>query len=67
LLVISTVHLAEIFVAPPAQYPDLYAVLNALWGTGGFVLYWIYFNYRQFTLVNTPNMGFRVTKTAKLA
>ncbi|KAG0328472.1 Glucosyltransferase-like protein [Dissophora globulifera] len=63
LLVMSTIHLAEMLVPPPARYPDLYPVLNTLWGAGGFVLYWLYFNYRQFTLVNTPKMGFRVTKT----
>ncbi|KAG0302475.1 Glucosyltransferase-like protein [Dissophora globulifera] len=63
LLAMSTIHLAEVLVPPPARYPDLYPVLNTLWGAGGFVLYWLYFNYRQFTLVNTPKMGFRVTKT----
>ncbi|KAF9091793.1 Glucosyltransferase-like protein [Mortierella sp. GBA35] len=69
LLVTVTMHLAEMFVQPPARYPDLYAVLNSLWSAGGFVLYWAYFNYRQFTMVNTPKMGFRVTKTksSKLA
>ncbi|KAG9066500.1 Glucosyltransferase-like protein [Linnemannia hyalina] len=69
LLVIVSMHLGEMFVAPPARYPDLYAVLNSLWSAAGFVLYWAYFNYRQFTLVNTPKMGFRVTKskTHKLA
>lgn len=69
MLVIVTMHLGEIFVAPPARYPDIYAVLNSLWSAAGFVLYWAYFNYRQFTMVNTPKMGFRVTKskTHKLA
>ncbi|KAK3830083.1 MAG: dolichyl pyrophosphate Man9GlcNAc2 alpha-1,3-glucosyltransferase [Linnemannia elongata] len=69
LLVIVSMHLGEMFVAPPARYPDLYAVLNSLWSAAGFVLYWAYFNYRQFTMVNTPKMGFRVTKskTYKLA
>ncbi|KAF9178189.1 Glucosyltransferase-like protein [Haplosporangium sp. Z 767] len=67
LLVISGLHLAETFILPPAKYPDLYAVLNALWGAGGFALYWAYFNYRQFTMVNTPKTGFKVTKTVKVA
>ncbi|KAF9297005.1 Glucosyltransferase-like protein [Linnemannia elongata] len=69
LLVIVSMHLGEMFVAPPARYPDLYAVLNSLWSAAVFVLYWVYFNYRQFTMVNTPKMGFRVTKskTHKLA
>ncbi|KAG0279350.1 Glucosyltransferase-like protein [Linnemannia exigua] len=66
LLVIVTLHLGEMLVAPPARYPDLYAVLNSLWSAAGFVLYWVYFNYRQFTMVNTPKMGFRIsTKTSK--
>ncbi|KAF9151195.1 Glucosyltransferase-like protein [Linnemannia schmuckeri] len=63
LLVIASMHLGEMFVAPPARYPDLYAVLNSLWSAAGFVLYWAYFNYRQFTMVNTPKMGFRITKS----
>ncbi|KAF9083593.1 hypothetical protein BGX27_004048, partial [Mortierella sp. AM989] len=67
LLAITTFHLAELTVPPPARYPDIYAVGNALWGAGGFTLFWVYFNYRQFTLVNTPGTGFRVTKSAKLA
>ncbi|KAF9948035.1 Glucosyltransferase-like protein [Modicella reniformis] len=62
LLVISTFHLAEVLVPPPERYPDIYPVLNSLWGAAGFALFWAYFNYRQFTLVNTPKMGFRVTK-----
>ncbi|KAF9899755.1 Glucosyltransferase-like protein [Linnemannia zychae] len=66
LLVIVTMHLGEIFVAPPAKYPDLYAVLNSLWSAAGFVLYWAFFNYRQFTMVNTPKTGFRIsTKSSK--
>lgn len=67
MLVISGMHLAEFILPTPLpRYPDLYPVLNALWSAAGFVLYWIYFNYRQFTMVNTPKTGFRVTKTAKL-
>ncbi|KAG0246168.1 Glucosyltransferase-like protein [Mortierella sp. GBA43] len=65
LLVISTLHLAEMFVPPPERYPDIYPVLNTLWGAAGFSLYWAYFNYTQFTLVNSPKMGMRVTKSAK--
>ncbi|ORZ05167.1 ALG6, ALG8 glycosyltransferase family-domain-containing protein [Lobosporangium transversale] len=67
LLVITTMHTAEFMLEPSARYPDIFPVLNSLWSAAGFVLFWIYFNYRQFTLVNTPKMGFRVTKTAKLA
>ncbi|KAF9122059.1 Glucosyltransferase-like protein [Mortierella sp. 14UC] len=67
LLVIATMHLGETFVAPPTKYPDLYTVLNSLWNAAGFVFYWAYFNYRQFTMVNTPKMGFRVsTKSSKV-
>ncbi|KAF9366906.1 Glucosyltransferase-like protein [Mortierella sp. NVP85] len=67
LFVIGAIHLAELFVPPPERYPDIYPVLNTLWGAGGFVLYWAYFNYRQFTLVNAPNVGIRVTKSTKQA
>ncbi|KAF9951748.1 Glucosyltransferase-like protein [Mortierella alpina] len=67
-LVISGMHLAEVLIPTPLpRYPDLYPVLNALWSAVGFVLFWVYFNYRQFTMVNAPMTGFRVTKTAKLA
>ncbi|KAF8976893.1 Glucosyltransferase-like protein [Entomortierella lignicola] len=67
LLAITSFHLLELTVPPPARYPDLYAVGNALLGAGGFTLFWAYFNYRQFTFVNTPGTGFRVTKSSKLA
>ncbi|KAG0015268.1 Glucosyltransferase-like protein [Entomortierella chlamydospora] len=67
LLVITSLHVAEFTISPPARYPDIYAVANALWGAGGFTLFWAYFNYRQFTFVNTPGTGFRVTKSTKLA
>ncbi|KAF9584588.1 Glucosyltransferase-like protein [Lunasporangiospora selenospora] len=66
LLVTVSIHLAELLVPPPARYPDIYPVLNSLWNAAGFGLYWIFFNYRQFTLVNTPKMGLRVTKPSKL-
>lgn len=56
-------HIAEIAVPTPVpRYPDLYPVLNALWSAAGFVLFWLYFNYRQFATVHAPNMGLRVTK-----
>ncbi|KAF9435982.1 Glucosyltransferase-like protein [Entomortierella beljakovae] len=66
-LVITGVHVAEMIVPPPERYPDIYAVGNAVWGAGGFTLFWAYFNYRQFTIVNTPGTGFRVTKSFKSA
>ncbi|KAI1317351.1 Glucosyltransferase-like protein [Mortierella claussenii] len=67
LVAMTTLHAVEYLVPPPARYPDIYSVANALWSAGGFILFWVYFNYRQFTLVNAPNMGFRVTKSAKLS
>ncbi|KAF8950940.1 Glucosyltransferase-like protein [Haplosporangium bisporale] len=63
LLFITAMHIAEIAVPTPLpRYPDLYPVLNALWSAAGFVLFWLYFNYRQFATVHAPNMGLRVTK-----
>ncbi|KAG0346524.1 Glucosyltransferase-like protein [Podila minutissima] len=63
LLFIAAMHIAEMAVPTPLpRYPDLYPVLNALWSAAGFVLFWLYFNYRQFATVHAPNMGLRVTK-----
>ena len=54
LFVIGSLHIAEYWVPTPfAKYPDLYPVLNALWSAAGFILFWGYFNYRQFTLNGT--------------
>ncbi|KAG0053198.1 Glucosyltransferase-like protein [Gryganskiella cystojenkinii] len=54
LFVIVSMHAAEQWIPTPlAKYPDLYPVLNALWSAAGFILFWIYFNYRQFTLNRT--------------
>ncbi|KAG0197066.1 Glucosyltransferase-like protein [Mortierella sp. GBA30] len=68
LLVMVGMHVAEVVVPKPLpRYPNLYPVLNALWSAAGFVLFWAYFNYRQFTIVSAPKTGFRVTKTTKVA
>ncbi|XP_033207245.1 dolichyl pyrophosphate Man9GlcNAc2 alpha-1,3-glucosyltransferase [Belonocnema kinseyi] len=38
------------FMQPPKQYPDLFPLLVSVFSCGHFVLFFIYFNYRQFTL-----------------
>ncbi|KAF9431231.1 Glucosyltransferase-like protein [Podila epigama] len=63
ILFITATHLAEAIVPTPApRYPDLYPVLNALWSAAGFVLFWVYFNYRQMVAIQTPSNNLRVSK-----
>lgn len=37
---------------PPAKYPDLFPVLISLYSCGHFVIFFLYFNYKQFTREN---------------
>ncbi|ORX74683.1 ALG6, ALG8 glycosyltransferase [Linderina pennispora] len=47
--VMAGLHIANAYVPPPSALPDLYAVLNVLFSCAMFVLFLVYFNYRQFT------------------
>ena len=38
------------FMQPPKQYPDLFPLLVSVFSCGHFILFFVYFNYRQFTL-----------------
>lgn len=54
-------HLAEAFIQPPNHLPDIYTVINVLMSCGLFVLLFVYYVYRQFTmtpfvLVGTPTV-----------
>lgn len=40
--VIAVLHAAELFMTPPARYPDLFPVLNALLSAGVFGLCWLW-------------------------
>jgi alpha-1,3-glucosyltransferase len=48
-------HLTEANIPAPANLPDIYTVLNVLFSCGCFSLAFIYFNWRQFNLLdNVP-------------
>ncbi|XP_031553911.1 dolichyl pyrophosphate Man9GlcNAc2 alpha-1,3-glucosyltransferase-like [Actinia tenebrosa] len=49
-------HLAAATVKPPARYPDLYPVLISVYSCAHFILFFMYFNYLQFSLPYFPNM-----------
>ncbi|KAI8086269.1 glycosyl transferase [Halteromyces radiatus] len=44
-------HVVESYIPPPNHLPDLYTVINAVFSCSIFGLLFIYFVYRQFTLV----------------
>ncbi|KAJ1951475.1 Glucosyltransferase-like protein, partial [Linderina pennispora] len=50
--VMAGLHIANAYVPPPSALPDLYAVLNVLFSCAMFVLFLVYFNYRQFTALS---------------
>ncbi|XP_048505922.1 probable dolichyl pyrophosphate Man9GlcNAc2 alpha-1,3-glucosyltransferase [Athalia rosae] len=37
------------FVEPPVKYPDLFPLLISVYSCGHFVLFFVYFNYKQYT------------------
>ncbi|KAJ2077393.1 Glucosyltransferase-like protein [Coemansia sp. RSA 988] len=46
-LAMLTIHLGDTLLSPPASLPNLFVVLNVLYSCGMFVLFFVYFNYRQ--------------------
>jgi alpha-1,3-glucosyltransferase len=48
-------HIAEAFISPPSNLPDIYTVLNVLLSCGLFSLLFVYYVYRQFTFVKSSN------------
>lgn len=51
-IVMVAIHILEIFVTPPPQYPDLWVLLNCTLGFGCFTLFWLWNYYKIFTLAN---------------
>jgi alpha-1,3-glucosyltransferase len=43
-------HIAEAFIEAPNHLPDIYTVINVLMSCGLFVLLFVYYVYRQFTI-----------------
>ncbi|EDO17431.1 hypothetical protein Kpol_1037p27 [Vanderwaltozyma polyspora DSM 70294] len=51
-IVMLLIHLGEIFVSPPPEYPDIWVLMNCCLGFGCFVLFWLWNYYKIFTLAN---------------
>ncbi|KAJ1887524.1 Glucosyltransferase-like protein [Kickxella alabastrina] len=51
-LAMVALHAAHAFVLPPKSLPDIYVVLNVVFSCVMFVMFLVYFNYRQFTLLS---------------
>ncbi|KAJ2380362.1 Glucosyltransferase-like protein, partial [Coemansia sp. RSA 2559] len=49
------IHVLHAFVPPPQALPDVYVVANVLLSCAMFALFFLYFNYRQFTLLRTSS------------
>ncbi|KAJ1983811.1 Glucosyltransferase-like protein [Dimargaris verticillata] len=47
LVAMGAVHLADLFVPTPEQYPHLYIVANVILSCGAFGLCWLYLNYKM--------------------
>lgn len=54
-------HIAEAYVEPPSNLPDLYTVINVLISCGLFSMLFVYYVYRQFTV--TPFVAVDSKKT----
>ncbi|KAJ2587988.1 Glucosyltransferase-like protein [Coemansia sp. RSA 1722] len=54
-LVMVALHLAHMFISPPASLPDIYVVLNVVFSCAMFLFFFVYFNYRQFSLLSRPS------------
>ncbi|KAJ1782387.1 Glucosyltransferase-like protein [Coemansia sp. RSA 2399] len=49
------IHVLHAFVPPPQALPDVYVVANVLLSCAMFAFFFLYFNYRQFTLLRTSS------------
>ncbi|KAG2174918.1 hypothetical protein INT43_005980 [Umbelopsis isabellina] len=58
-------HLAEANIPAPSNLPDIYTVLNVLFSCGCFVLAFIYFNWRQFSLIDNVHETLEEQKEKK--
>ncbi|KAJ2625997.1 Glucosyltransferase-like protein [Coemansia sp. RSA 1358] len=54
-LVMVIIHLLHALVPPPPSLPDIYVVANVLFSCVMFIFFFIYFNYRQFTILHIPD------------
>lgn len=51
-IAMGIIHFVDLFVAPPAAYPDLWVILNCTLGFGCFSLFWLWNNYQIFKIRN---------------
>lgn len=58
-------HLAEANIPAPSNLPDIYTVLNVLFSCGCFVFAFIYFNWRQFSLIDNVHETLEGQKAKK--
>ncbi|KAJ1667097.1 Glucosyltransferase-like protein [Coemansia sp. RSA 1813] len=49
------IHVLQAFVPPPSSLPDIYVVANVLFSCAMFGFFFLYFNYRQFTLLRATD------------
>lgn len=50
-LSMGAIHVLDMFVAPPSNYPDLWVILNCSLGFGCFILFWLWNYHKLFILV----------------
>ncbi|KND00681.1 dolichyl-P-Glc:Man(9)GlcNAc(2)-PP-dolichol alpha-1,3-glucosyltransferase [Spizellomyces punctatus DAOM BR117] len=62
---ILLVHTLEATVPPPAKFPDIYTMASVGISTGLFLVFLVYFNYRQFTLSDSsiPSINNKLKRT----
>ncbi|PIA19633.1 ALG6, ALG8 glycosyltransferase [Coemansia reversa NRRL 1564] len=47
------IHICDALLVPPASLPNIFVVLNVLYSCGMFVLFFVYFYYRQFVFLSS--------------
>ncbi|KAJ1733887.1 Glucosyltransferase-like protein [Coemansia sp. Benny D160-2] len=62
-LAMVAIHAMHALVPPPSSLPDIYVVANVLLSCAMFAFFFVYFNYRQFTLLHSMHAQAKV-KTA---
>ena len=48
------------FLQAPKKYPDLFSLLVSVYSCGHFILFFLYFNYRQFTFKLKPKIKLKI-------
>lgn len=56
ILGIIILSLISAFLKPPNRYPDLFALLISMYSCGHFIIFYLYFNYKQFVYKTNINL-----------